>query len=98
MGDTFKGETPVDLINCTAEVATDYTKKKYDFRLRLANGGFYLFQAADEEQISVGPRDQRAGAAPRGGFQEPDPATWVGEEGRTKEKIVLHSQEKLKRK
>ena len=33
-GDTFKGETPVDLINCTAEVATDYTKKKYVFRLR----------------------------------------------------------------
>merc|ERR1712088_627262 len=32
-GDTFKGETPVDLINCTAEVATDYTKKKYVFRL-----------------------------------------------------------------
>merc|ERR1712130_223606 len=52
-GDTFKGETPVDLINCTAEVATDYTKKKYVFRLRLANGGFYLFQAADEEQMEL---------------------------------------------
>merc|ERR1712227_25325 len=52
-GDTFKGETPVDLINCTAEVATDYTKKKYVFRLRLANGGFYLFQAADEEQMDL---------------------------------------------
>ena len=33
-GDTFKGEPSVDLINCTAEVATDYTKKKYVFRLR----------------------------------------------------------------
>merc|ERR1712012_680617 len=52
-GDTYKGETPVDLINCTAEVATDYTKKKYVFRLRLANGGFYLFQAADEEQMDL---------------------------------------------
>merc|ERR1712223_190558 len=52
-GDTFKGEMPVDLINCTAEVATDYTKKKYVFRLRLANGGFYLFQAADEEQMDL---------------------------------------------
>ena len=44
----------------------------------------------------MGERDQRAGAAPRGGLQEPDLATWVGEEGRTKEKIVLHSQEKVK--
>jgi spectrin beta len=52
-GDTFKGEPSVDLINCTAEVATDYTKKKYVFRLRLANGGFYLFQAADEEQMEL---------------------------------------------
>merc|ERR1712013_44083 len=51
--DTFKGETPVDLINCTAEVATDYTKKKYVFRLRLANGGFYLFQAAVAEQMDL---------------------------------------------
>ena len=32
--DTFKGEPSVDLMNCTAEVATDYTKKKYVFRLR----------------------------------------------------------------
>ena len=32
--ETFKGEPAVDLINCTAEVATDYTKKKYVFRLR----------------------------------------------------------------
>merc|ERR1719339_417298 len=52
-GDTFKGEPSVDLINCTAEVATDYTKKKYVFRLRLANGGFYLFQAADEDQMEL---------------------------------------------
>merc|ERR1712200_55853 len=94
-GDTFKGETPVDLINCTAEVATDYTKKKYVFRLRLANGGFYLFQAADEEQMDLWVNGINAGPASRGGIQEPDPATWVGEEGRTKEKIVLHSQEKV---
>merc|ERR1711971_925968 len=52
-GDTFKGEPSVDLINCTAEVATDYTKKKFVFRLRLANGGFYLFQAADEDQMEL---------------------------------------------
>merc|ERR1711971_831845 len=52
-GDTFKGEPSVDLINCTAEVATDYTKKKFVFRLRLANGGFYLFQTADEDQMEL---------------------------------------------
>merc|ERR1712032_1497076 len=97
-GDTFKGEPSVDLINCTAEVATDYTKKKYVFRLRLANGGFYLFQAADEDQMELWVNDQQPGSAPgRGGQQEPDPAPRLREEGRTKEKIVLHSQEKLKR-
>merc|ERR1711899_714698 len=64
-GDTFKGETPVDLINCTAEVATDYTKKKYVFRLRLANGGFYLFQAADEEQMDLWVNGINAQAQPQ---------------------------------
>ena len=32
--DTFKGEAPVDLVGGTAEVATDYTKKKHVFRLK----------------------------------------------------------------
>merc|ERR1711874_583402 len=51
--ETFRSELPVDLIGGTAEVAADYTKKKHVFRLRLANGGDYLFQATDDEQMNV---------------------------------------------
>jgi spectrin beta len=32
--ETFKSEPAVDLLNSTAEVAADYTKKKHVFRLR----------------------------------------------------------------
>ena len=45
----------------------------------------------------VGQRHQRPGRARGGGRrQKPDPAPRIREEGRTKEKIVLHSQEKVK--
>jgi len=33
------------------EVATDYTKKRNVFRLRLSNGGDYLFQANDNDEM-----------------------------------------------
>lgn len=48
----YRGETPVDLRTATAERATDYTKKKHVFRLKLSNGGEFLFQAKDEEELS----------------------------------------------
>eukprot|EP00092_Neocalanus_flemingeri_P055979 GFUD01066290.1.p1 GENE.GFUD01066290.1~~GFUD01066290.1.p1 ORF type:complete len:259 (+),score=50.04 GFUD01066290.1:61-837(+) len=51
--ETFRSELPVDLIGGTAEVAADYTKKKNVFRLRLANGGDYLFQANDDDQVNL---------------------------------------------
>merc|ERR1719362_89915 len=51
--DTFRGELPVDLSNAEATVATDYTKKKHVFRLKLENGGDYLFQASDDDQMSL---------------------------------------------
>ena len=67
--DTFRGELPVDLANAEATVASDYTKKKHVFRLkyeisviepfpllsfpRLENGGDYLFQASDDEQMNL---------------------------------------------
>lgn len=35
-----------------AEIASDYTKKKHVFRLKLANGGECLFQASDEEEMT----------------------------------------------
>merc|ERR1712025_410843 len=51
--DTFRGELPVDLSGAEATVATDYTKKKNVFRLKLENGGDYLFQALDDEQMNL---------------------------------------------
>merc|ERR1712176_782476 len=51
--DTFRGELPVDLSNAEATVATDYTKKKHVFRLKLENGGDYLFQASDDDQMNL---------------------------------------------
>ncbi|XP_067118330.1 spectrin beta chain isoform X3 [Centruroides vittatus] len=49
----YHGETPIDMKGSTADVATDYTKKKHVFRLKLSNGGEYLFQAKDEEEVNV---------------------------------------------
>lgn len=35
-----------------AEIASDYTKKKNVFRLKLANGGECLFQATDDDEMA----------------------------------------------
>jgi spectrin beta len=50
---TYRSETGVDLLNSEAEVAADYTKKKNVFRLKLANGGDYLFQCTDDEEMNM---------------------------------------------
>merc|ERR1711962_1531933 len=50
---TFKGEAALDLLNGTAEIAHDYTKKLHVFRLRLDDGGEYLFQAVDEVHMKL---------------------------------------------
>ncbi|CAH1264131.1 SPTBN1 [Branchiostoma lanceolatum] len=49
---TFHGEEPVTVVGGTCEAATNYTKKKNVFRLKLANGGEYLFQAKDEDEMN----------------------------------------------
>merc|ERR1712176_186207 len=50
--ETFKSESPVDLLGGNAEVATDYVKREHVFRLRLANGGDYLFQATTAGEMT----------------------------------------------
>lgn len=50
-GTTFHHEAPLDLRSAQAEVATDYTKKKHVFRLKLSNGSMYLFQAKDDNEM-----------------------------------------------
>ncbi|XP_047735798.1 spectrin beta chain isoform X3 [Hyalella azteca] len=59
----FRGEAPIDLLNAQASVADDYTKKKNVFRLKLANGGEYLFQARDEEELHGWADGMQAAAA-----------------------------------
>lgn len=43
----------IELSGTTALVATDYTKRPNVFRVKLANGGDYLFQTKDEVRIFV---------------------------------------------
>ena len=45
---TIRHEAPIDLNGASAFVATDYVKKPHVFRLKLGNGGDYLFQCKDE--------------------------------------------------
>ncbi|CAH0387321.1 unnamed protein product [Bemisia tabaci] len=47
----YKGEGPIDLRGGSAEVASDYTKKKHVFRVKSANGADYLFQAKDDDEM-----------------------------------------------
>lgn len=47
----FKGETPIDLRGGSAEVATDYTKKKFVLRVKLASGAEFLFQARNDSEM-----------------------------------------------
>ncbi|XP_029831192.1 spectrin beta chain isoform X3 [Ixodes scapularis] len=47
----YRNEPPIDLRTATAEVAADYTKKKHVFRLKLSNGGEFLFQGRDDEEM-----------------------------------------------
>lgn len=49
----YRSEFPVDLKEATVEVATDYTKKKHVFRLKLSNGAEYLFQAKEDEEMNL---------------------------------------------
>ena len=39
---TYKGEPPVDISGATAEVASDYTKKKHVFRLKWVSMLWYI--------------------------------------------------------
>jgi len=45
------GESPLLLQDATVQVASDYSKKKHVFRLKLPAGGEYLFQARDDADM-----------------------------------------------
>lgn len=48
----YRGEPPLDLKGAAIEVATNYTKKKHVFRLKLPNGAEYLFQAKEDDEMN----------------------------------------------
>uniref|UniRef100_A0AAQ4QLC9 Spectrin beta chain n=1 Tax=Gasterosteus aculeatus aculeatus TaxID=481459 RepID=A0AAQ4QLC9_GASAC len=47
-GIPYHGEVPISLGEAVCEVAHDYKKRKFVFKLRLGDGKEYLFQAKDE--------------------------------------------------
>ena len=49
----YRGEPPLELKGVAIEVATNYTKKKHVFRLKLPNGAEYLFQAKEDEEMNL---------------------------------------------
>ncbi|VDP23499.1 unnamed protein product [Soboliphyme baturini] len=51
-GELFHAEQPLSLIASTVDVAASYTKRRFVFSLKLPNGGEYLFQARDEEDMN----------------------------------------------
>ncbi|XP_023659319.2 spectrin beta chain, non-erythrocytic 1-like isoform X1 [Paramormyrops kingsleyae] len=71
-GVPYHGEVPVSLGEATCEVAHDYKKRKHVFKLRLADGKEYLFQAKDEPEMNswirciVSAIPAPAGGSPRG--------------------------------
>merc|ERR1719495_1359009 len=52
-GNSFRGEQPINLNGSTSAIATDYTKRPHVFRLKLSNGGAYLFQAKDNDEMNT---------------------------------------------
>uniref|UniRef100_A0A1A9URJ1 Spectrin beta chain n=1 Tax=Glossina austeni TaxID=7395 RepID=A0A1A9URJ1_GLOAU len=49
---TFRSEPVYDLQGAAVEVASDYTKKKHVLRVKLLNGGEFLLQAHDDNEMS----------------------------------------------
>lgn len=45
-------ENVIDLVGASCQVATDYVKRPYVLRLKLADGAEYLFQAKDEVTLT----------------------------------------------
>jgi len=47
----YHGEQPIDLNGASCAIASDYTKRPHVFRLKLSNGGDYLFQCKDDDEM-----------------------------------------------
>ncbi|KAM6977452.1 spectrin beta chain, non-erythrocytic 1-like [Aplochiton taeniatus] len=52
-GVAYHNELSVNLREAVCDVASEYKKKKHVFKLKVADGNEYLFQAKDEEEMST---------------------------------------------
>ncbi|XP_075993412.1 spectrin beta chain, non-erythrocytic 1-like isoform X2 [Genypterus blacodes] len=52
-GIPYHSEIPISLKDAACEVALDYKKKKHVFKLKIADGNEFLFQAKDDEEMNV---------------------------------------------
>ncbi|XP_072030451.1 uncharacterized protein [Amphiura filiformis] len=50
-GKTYNGEGPLDLTDASVYAASDYSRRKYVFRVSLASGQRFLFQARDDREM-----------------------------------------------
>lgn len=50
---TYRGEGAADLVGAVAAVPPDYTKRKNVFRLKLASGAEYLFEAKNADEMNT---------------------------------------------
>ncbi|XP_069765552.1 spectrin beta chain, non-erythrocytic 4-like isoform X2 [Narcine bancroftii] len=51
-GATYNGESLISLSEATCEIASNYKKKKFVFKIRTMDGNEYLFQAKDEDEMN----------------------------------------------
>ncbi|XP_032820091.1 spectrin beta chain, non-erythrocytic 1-like isoform X1 [Petromyzon marinus] len=52
-GALYHNEPPLPLAGAACEVASDYKKRKHVFKLQLADGSEYLFQAKDDDEMNA---------------------------------------------
>jgi spectrin beta len=57
----------LSLVGASVDVATDYTKKEHVFRIKLSNGGQYLFRAKDNPEMNAWIGRTREGINSSGG-------------------------------
>lgn len=71
----------MSLVGAAVEIPVDYTKKDHVFRLKLNNGGQYLFRAKDDQEMRVWMEraqsaiNQAGGGGQSSGMQSPENKT-----------------------
>jgi spectrin beta len=88
---TFRGEPKLELHGAAVEIASDYTKKKNVFRVKISNGGEFLLQANDETDLQnwIAFLKQQCDPTATEGKSQTLPATSQKEEGKRRSFFTL---------